>query len=89
MTNFLPKLEHSKTKFPANFFHLLDHIVSLLVQQVYRKIAICNIVWQKWQPDLEMKTHTLVKMATFGYIGHKRVLDATNGWNKVEQGWNE
>ena len=60
MTNFLPKLEHSETKFPADFFHLLDHIVSLFVHQVNRKIAICKIVWQKWQPDLEMKTHTLV-----------------------------
>ena len=29
------------------------------------------------------------KMATFGYIGHKRVLDAPNGWNEVEQGWNK
>ena len=40
--------------------HLLDHIVSLLVHQVNRKIAICKILWQKWQPNLEMKTHTLV-----------------------------
>ena len=29
------------------------------------------------------------KMAIFGYIGHKRVLDAPNGWNEVEQGWNK
>ena len=31
----------------------------------------------------------LPKMAIFGYIGHKRVLDAPNGWNEVEQGWNK
>ena len=30
-----------------------------------------------------------LKMAIFGYIGHKRVLDAPNGWNEVEQGWNK
>ena len=31
----------------------------------------------------------LPKMAIFGYIGHKWVLEAPNGWNKVEQGWNK